>query len=104
MNPGNVPEPLIGLLPLAEDWGIRDDVERADAVERASFHQLASMVEAVDAAEDEGLYDWLSGDESHAADPTEEYVAITCLTMAADAARLRLARTGEGSTRPPSDD
>lgn len=92
MNPANVPPPLARLLPIAEIWGIGDDVEREAVVESASAEDLRQVVEAVDQAEDLGLYDWLSGDESYADEPSDEYVAITCLTMAADSARLRLRR------------
>lgn len=78
--------------PLAEVWGIGDDVEREARVAIASIEELRQMVEAVDEAEGVGLYDRLSGDESYAESPSPEYVAITCLTMAADSARLRLRR------------
>lgn len=90
MNPDNVPASLVHLLPPAEIWGIGDDVAREALVASASIEQLRQMVDAVDEAEDKGLYDWLSGDESHANPPSPEYVAVTCLTMAADSGRLRM--------------
>ena len=48
------------------------------------------MVAAVDAIPEDDLYGWLAGDESMAAHPSAEYLAVTCLTMAADEARPRL--------------
>jgi hypothetical protein len=48
------------------------------------------MVAAVDATPDADLYGWLAGSESRSAQPSPEYIAVTCLTMAADQARLRL--------------
>ncbi|MBW3613910.1 MAG: hypothetical protein KY439_01185 [Actinobacteria bacterium] len=92
MSETHVPPALIHLLPLAETWGVGDDVEREALVRRASINDLRQMVEAVDQAEEIGLFDWLSGDESYADPPSAEYVAITCLTMAADSGRLRLRR------------
>ena len=92
MNASNVPSALVQLLPLAERWGIGDDVERESLVKGASIDELRQMIEAVDEAEDVGLFDWLSGDESYADPPSAEYVAITCLTMAADSGRSRLRR------------
>lgn len=92
MKSANVPSSIAYLLPLAEVWGIGDDLDREAAVESAATDDLRQMVEAVDYAEDLGLYDWLSGDESYADQPSDEYVAITCLTMAADLARPRLRR------------
>lgn len=84
------PESVRAPLPLAEVWGVRDDIERSLMIERASADELRAMVEAVDATPHDELYDWLSGSESQESDPSSEYIAITCLTMAADEARVRL--------------
>lgn len=78
------------LLALAATWAIGDDVEREDAVARASESQLSALVEAVDRVPDDDLYGWLTGDESHRAPPSPEYIAVTLVTMAADSARQRL--------------
>jgi len=80
---------VTGLLPLAELWGLRDDVERFNRVNDASLDDLRAMVAAVDAVPDDELYGWLAGRESFGT-PLPEYVEITYLTMAADQARLRL--------------
>jgi hypothetical protein len=88
-----IPETVRPLLPLAETWGLGDDFERAAMVDQASVDELTAMVGAVDAVPDDDLYGWLAGPESHSPRPSPEYIAITCLTMAADEARLRLRRS-----------
>ncbi len=80
------------LLPLAEQWGLGDDYDREAAVSAATEAELAALVSAVEAVPEDDLYGWLAGPESRSKQPTEEYVAMTCMTMAADSARLELAR------------
>jgi hypothetical protein len=77
------------LLPLAARWGVGDDYDREALLCAAGEAELASPVSAVDAVPDKDLYGWLAGPESGREQPTQEYVALTCLTMAADSARLR---------------
>jgi len=93
MNPSNVPHEVVPLLSLAQRWGVGDDVERAGMVESATLPELEALVAAVDAVDEEALYGWLAGPESYSETPTSEYLAVTCLTMAADHARLRLKKT-----------
>lgn len=82
LNPSAVPEALLGLLPLAERWGIGDDVERSLAVEQATADDRQALVTAVVAAPDE-LWEWLvQGPQS------QEWAAFTCMTQAADEARV----------------
>src|SRR6266496_1741635 len=95
LDGSRVPTGLRDLLPLAEEWGIGDDAAREAKVQSSSISELRRLVAAVDSTDDETLYGWLSGPESYSSAPSEEYVAMTCLTMAADAARVRLA--GESS-------
>lgn len=90
LNPSNVPHALIQLLPAAERWGIGDDFEREVALKSASREQLEFLVHSIDDVSDEDLYGWLSGPESKNPHPSIEYVALTCLTMAIDSARLKL--------------
>jgi hypothetical protein len=73
------------LMPLAERWGIGDDVERNLAVENASEAERSELIEQVAVAPDE-VWSWL-GDSDEGEARTPEYVAFTCLTIAADAAR-----------------
>jgi hypothetical protein len=90
LRPDRVPAVLVGLLPLAARWGIGDDIERTMRVDAASPGELSALTAAVDEVDEGALYGWLSGPESYSPDPTPEYVAITCLTMAADQARVLL--------------
>jgi hypothetical protein len=92
LNPANVPEVLTPLLAVAERWGISDDVEREEAVRKATREELEELVHSIDGFSDEDLYDWLAGPEADSPTPTPEYVALTCLTMAIDSARLELER------------
>lgn len=89
----NVPASIVPLLSLARRWGIPDDGYRWGSVERATERDLDSVITAVDDAPNE-LWDWLvmsAGDEA----PSAEYVALTCLTMAYDQARVRRDVSGE---------
>lgn len=43
----NVPEDLRHLVPLAEKWGIGDDVERAEFIDRASAGDRQALVQAI---------------------------------------------------------
>jgi hypothetical protein len=89
LRPDRVPAPLRGLLALARRWGINDDGYRWE-VERASPSQLRALVAAVDAVDDPA-WDWLVGPEAERQPLLPEYLAVTCLLMAYDQARLRLA-------------
>ena len=80
LNPRNVPPGLVPLLPMAEKWGIGDDFEREAAVSNASRRELESLVRSIDNISDADLYGWLSGPESLNPNPSQEYLAITCLT------------------------
>ena len=86
-DPKRVPQAFRSLLPVARRWGIGDDGYRWDAVQAASAEDLSDIADAVDRG-GEALYDWLAGPEAEGT-PTNEYVALTCLTMAYDEARLR---------------
>lgn len=90
LDPEAVPPALQDLIPLAERWGIGDDHDREAAVDSASEDEQQRLVAALDEAPDD-LWSWLAGPASHDT-PTPEYVAFTCLTMAADSARLKVGR------------
>lgn len=94
LNPANVPKVLVPLLSVAERWGISDDVEREENMRKATREELEEFVHSIDGFSDEDLYEWLAGPEAESPAPTPEYVALTCLTMAIDSARLQLARRG----------
>lgn len=114
LDPDKVPPAARGWLALARRWGIPDDGDRSDAITRATRAELEEMLGAL---QDDSVWaevdSWLVGPEADAVVPSREYVAITCLTMAADHARLQLGRlvqsspTGVGRElpdRPPAQD
>jgi hypothetical protein len=92
LNQENVPKPLRPLLPIAERWGIGDDFDREAAVAKASRSELESLVRCIDGISDDDLFGWLSGAQAMNPSPSAEYVAITCLVMAIDSAKLKLKR------------
>lgn len=79
----NVPEGLRCLIPLAERWGISDDILRSDACRRASAAEIDYLKAAINHFDD-ALDDWLAGPEASRPDPTLEYVAFSSMRMAAD--------------------
>ncbi|MEO0510796.1 MAG: hypothetical protein AAF065_13170 [Verrucomicrobiota bacterium] len=92
LDKNNVPEALANLLSSAEKWGIEDDYERAEMLENASVEELEEIVSCIDDVSDEDLFDWLAGDMSTQKNPSKEYIALTCLTMSVDSARIKLSR------------
>jgi hypothetical protein len=90
----HVPTQLHSLIPLLDDWAITDDIDRSLKVENAATKELQNLVNRVDAADQGVLYEWLSGPESRNQSPSAEYEAFTCLTMAADEARVLLRSRG----------
>lgn len=99
LDPRHVPAGVESLFPLVEQWGLEDDVARSAKVGEAPLGELRSLVRAVDAVDDDVLYTWLAGSESWLRAVSDEYAAITAVTMAADQARVRLRR--EGSVQAP---
>jgi hypothetical protein len=87
LDPARVPRPFAALLPAARRWGIGDDFYRSHAIEHASQAELEGLLRAMGDAPDE-LWIWLA-DQSENQPSSDEYVALTDLTMAYDEARLR---------------
>ena len=93
LDPARVPACARPLLGAARRWGISDDGYRSSAVENASQDELRSLVHSIDdmsKADFDALNTWLVGPEAESVNPTDEYIAITCLTMATDEARSRI--------------
>jgi len=90
LNPDNFPEALKTLIPMVEKWGIGDDFEREETLSKAGRQELEELIHCIDEISDEDLFGWLSGKESFNPQPTNEYVALTCLTMAIDSAKVKL--------------
>jgi hypothetical protein len=83
LNPDNVPPGLRHLIPLAERWGIDDDLMRARAVQQASSGEREELRRTV-AQHDDLLDLWLAGPESYSTSPSPEYLAFTHMRMASD--------------------
>jgi hypothetical protein len=83
LNPARVPEPLRPLIPLAEQFGISDDLIRQDVVAKTPPAELAAMRTAVEVLSD-AFDEWLAGAEANGPELSEEYIAFSCLRMAAD--------------------
>ena len=71
------------LIPLAELFGIGDDLIREDVVARTPASELAAMSRAV-LALDDAFDAWLAGPEANGPEFSDEYLAFTNLRMAAD--------------------
>lgn len=89
LRPEAVPPEFRYLVPAAGEWGIGDDGLRDEKVKGADEESLRRLLALVDEAPDE-LWSWLVGPDADSEWPSAEYIALTCLTMAADLARLRL--------------
>ncbi|NIR44190.1 MAG: hypothetical protein GWN99_08710 [Gemmatimonadetes bacterium] len=58
LQPANVPEGLRELIPLAEKWGIGDDVDRAALIERSSTEERQALTRSIAPHQDE-ITAWL---------------------------------------------
>ena len=82
-----VPEPFRRWIPLAEQWGIGDDLIREDCVMEATTQELQDLLKF----DYENVLDaWLAGPEAKSPNPTNEYIAFSCLGMAWDYAAVIL--------------
>jgi hypothetical protein len=93
LDPRKVPKELRHLLPLAEYWGVGDDLIRDDIVYKADPEARQALVAAV-ARHEDALSAWLTSPEALHLGPTPAYVAFTCMRMASDLAEV-LARKSE---------
>ena len=83
LDPSKVPERFWPLLPYAEFWGIADDLTREILVEEAPAAVQQNLKQVV-AAFDSALDEWLAGPEANDPSPSDEYVAYSAMSMAAD--------------------
>jgi hypothetical protein len=83
LDPSEVPELLRHLIPLAERYGIPDDLIREDFVAKTPPGDLAELRRIVQ-EHDELLDSWLAGPAATAPTVSEAYIAFTCMRMAAD--------------------
>src|SRR6266480_4304482 len=83
LDPTGVPAALRHLIPLAEQFGVGDDLIRADIVARTTPAEIAAMRAAV-AAHDAAFDEWLAGPAAAGPEYSPEYVAFCGLRMAVD--------------------
>jgi hypothetical protein len=84
LDPANVPEALRPLVPLAETWGIGDDVDRAELIARASTADREAVRTAL-APHQARITAWL---DSFGTDPmTNEAAAFMYLQLAVEEMR-----------------
>jgi hypothetical protein len=83
LDPSRVPDGLRHLIPLAERFGISDDLIRDDFLAKTPKAELLEMKKIVYQHQD--LFErWLAGPQSSGPTFSDEYVAFTCLLMSAD--------------------
>ena len=78
-----VPESLRAYIPYAELWGVADDLEREQLVERAPHEARLDLQQTI-AQIDDALDEWLAGPEADETSPSPEYIAFSAMRMAAD--------------------
>ena len=84
LNVNNVPEDLRHLVPLAERWGIGDDVDRNAAVDRATAADRSALEGAI-APSDARITAWL--DSFRQQPMTEEAAAFMYMQLALEEMR-----------------
>ena len=80
-----VPSTLRHLIPLAQKFGVTDDLAREAIVSCASLAEIAVLKQAVQ-ANDALLDAWLSGPEATGPRFSNEYIAFSAMRMAEDLA------------------
>jgi hypothetical protein len=83
LNARNVPENLQHLIPLAEFWGVGDDLIREDMVRKAPNQAIRELKRIIDLHENQ-LDHWLAGPEANDPNPSAEYLAFSAMRMASD--------------------
>ncbi|WP_020469555.1 hypothetical protein [Zavarzinella formosa] len=84
LDPERVPEPLRVLIPLAEKFGISDDLIREDVFANTPNKELTILKRALEKFDGQ-LDEWLAGPEaSEATKPSAEYIAFSAMRMSLD--------------------
>ena len=78
-----VPHALRHLIPLAERFGVSDDLIREDVVAKTPADELEAMAGLV-RTYDDAFDAWLAGPEAEGPKFSDEYIAFSCLRMASD--------------------
>lgn len=83
-----VPAEFHSLAPLAEKYGIGDDIYREQMVGSLTDEERSELIEFLEVWDDR-LDTWLAGPESESRFPSDEYCTFTSLRMAADSAKIK---------------
>ena len=83
LDPKRVPERLRKLIPLAEKFGISDDLIREDFFTKTPKSELTKLKRRL-AQHDDLLDEWLAGPEADGPEFSEEYVAFSAMRMSVD--------------------
>lgn len=83
LDPKAVPNNLRHLIPLAEIWGIGDDLIRDDLIRNSPYEAIVELKRIIEKHED-SLDEWLAGPEAESDNPSDEYLAFSAMRMAAD--------------------
>src|SRR5438034_10854513 len=78
LDPAKVPVALRHLVHLAEQFGIGDDLIRADVVAKTPPAEMQAMRQAIVTHDDE-FDEWLAGPEADGPTFSDEYIAFSCL-------------------------
>ena len=78
-----VPEALRSLIPLAEKWGISDDILRGDFIAAATAAEMEELKNAVQQHID-AIEEWLARPAAEMPPFSPEYLAFTNMLMASD--------------------
>lgn len=87
LRPSRVPKKFRRWIPLAERWGIGDDLIREDSIQKATAQELSELLSFGDVY-NSVLAEWLAGPDADSPRPTQEYIAFSCLGMAWDLASV----------------
>jgi hypothetical protein len=93
LDPSAVPSQFQKWIPLAERWGVSDDLIRDDCLEKAPLEALRELA-AFNDVYDEVLDEWLTAPETRSKPITKEYIAFSALGMAMEVARVILQNKG----------
>jgi hypothetical protein len=83
LDPASVPKALRDLIPIAERFGVSDDLMREDLFEKTAESELAKLKRRLEKFEDE-LDDWLGGSEADGPNFSEAYIAFSAMRMGFD--------------------
>src|SRR4051812_16011844 len=84
----SVPLAVRPFIALAEKYGIGDDGYREDVVAGLDAEEREELTSFLNASPNE-LWDWLSGPASFDQSPSPEYLAFSCLVLAAESAKAK---------------